>query len=264
MAATQRLGFLDLPAEIRKIVYEYIFPDETKVVIKDGELQGDLDIWDKLNMILTCKLIKREAIPYVPRMTIHLIYEGNQGPDRAKIDLSLFPFVRCITFTGRRNYIELTADHTARWRYPRPMGGFTLPILCEYINLREVIVTGNWTLLKSLQPQGESVRELTAPDGPRNHWLAAYVLTKLQESPTPAQHPSRTVVAVPGQRLSRTSWKPYQANSAGTGARQFRITVICDIDLHDQLMNVFRIVSIFPPNWKHVLSIFFFSLGNSC
>jgi len=249
MAGTQPFRFLDLPAEIRQMVYENIFSSEARFVIADGELRDFPDTWeDKRNMFLICKSIKREAIPYVSRTRIHLVYVGTQGPDLATIERYLFPFVRCITFTGSPNYADLMPNGTLQWRYPRPMGGFTLPILCEYINLREVIVTGNWTLLKSIQPQGESVRELTAPDGPRNHWLAAYVLTKLQKSPTPAQHPSRTVVAVPGQRLSRTSWKPYQANSAGTGARQFRITVFCDIDLHDQLMNVFRIVSIFLPN----------------
>jgi hypothetical protein len=247
MAATPPLGFLGLPAEIREIVYENIFPGETRYVIDDGELRDDLDTWeDKRNMFLTCKSIKREAIPYLSRMTIHLIYVGTKGPDLATIEPYLFPFVRCITFTGSPNYADIMPNGTLRWRYPRPMGGFIIRYLREYINLQEVIVAGNWIQIQSLQPQGESVVELTAPAGRRNNYLCAYVFTKLCELPPPPPHPTRTVTAVPARELRRTMAKPHRANSAGTGGRQFHITVVCDIDLHDFLGNLFKVVSVYP------------------
>ena len=154
MAGTQPFRFLDLPAEIREIVYENIFPSETRFVIADGELRDFPDTWeDKRNMFLTCKSIKREAIPYVSRTRIHLVYVGTQGPDLATIERYLFPFVRCITFTGSPNYADLMPNGTLQWRYPRPMGGFTVRYLREYINLQEVIVAGNWIQIQSTRLQ---------------------------------------------------------------------------------------------------------------
>lgn len=258
MAGTQPFRFLDLPAEIRGMVYENIFSSEARFVIEDGELRDFPDTWeDKRNMFLICKSVKREAISYVSRTRIHLVYVGTQGPDLATIERYLFPFVRCITFTGSPNYADLMPNGTLQWRYPRPMGGFTVRYLREYINLEEVIVAGNWIEIQSTRLQCESVAELTAPAGRRNNYLCAYVFTKLQELPPPPPHPTRTVTAVPARDLRRTMAKPYRANSAGTGGRQFRITVECDIDMRDFIGNLFMIVSVYPPT-ENNLSVFVF------
>lgn len=242
MAGTQPFRFLDLPAEIRMLVYENLFPRETDLIIRHGQWVAPSN---NCNMLLTCKLIKHEAISYIPGMTLHLIYVWERGPDVAVIPLHLFPLVRRITFTGTPPKARIKLNGIAKWNYPRTMGGFTRLNLRSYINLQEVILTGNSIHIISDQVQGESVLELTAPDRPRNSWLCDRVFMKLMTWSHVPTEPTRfrKVEAVPGLNLGHVMALPYEANGAN-GARKYHVTIVCECDLYDTLDNYFRVVSV--------------------